>query len=292
MTTSNGSSGVRGRVVLITGAARGIGADAARRLAQRGAHVALVDRDADVLARTAAALGPDVAAFVADVRDAGAVEGAVAATVDRFGGIDAVVANAGISGPPATVAAMAPADFEAVIDINLLGVYRTVRAALPHVVERRGYVLPIASVAAVVPVPLQSAYAASKAGVEAFSRSLRMEIAHTGTRVGVGYFGFIDTDMVRNALAERAVQHALKGIPGILRRPLPVGAAGAAVARGVERRAARVYAPRWVPLLLASRATVGFGSAVATRDPHLAQACEMCVVDEQRTEGKRSGVAA
>jgi NAD(P)-dependent dehydrogenase (short-subunit alcohol dehydrogenase family) len=265
---------IDGRVVLITGAARGIGAEAARRLVDRGARVALVDLDATEIERVAASLGPHAVGFAADVTVPAALQAAVEGTLERFGGIDVVIANAGISGPPAPVATIDPKAFERVIEVNLLGVWRTVRAALPHVVERRGYVLPIASVAAAVPVPLAAAYAASKHGVDGFARSLRMELAATGTRVGIGYFSFIDTDMVRAAFASPAAAHGLSGLPAILRTPVPVGQAGEAIVRGVERRAARVYAPAWVPALLALR---GFGgpieSAVA-RNRHLADACD------------------
>jgi NAD(P)-dependent dehydrogenase (short-subunit alcohol dehydrogenase family) len=263
---------IQDRTVLITGGARGIGADAGRRLVARGARVALVDRDAEGVQRQAELLGEPAAAFVADVTDADALQGVVDATLDRFGSIDVVVANAGISGTPSTVRAVDPAEFERVIEINLLGVWRTVRAALPHVVERRGYVLPIASIAAAFPGPLLAAYTASKHGVEGFARSLRMELAPTGTGVGVGYFGFIDTDMVRDAVAAPAAAEGLKAVPGPLAKRLPVGRAGAAIVRGIERRAKRVYAPRWVPALLVSRGLVGPLDDLAARDPRFAKA--------------------
>lgn len=264
---------VEGRTVLITGGARGIGADAARRLAQRGALVALVDRDADALERVAAGIGERAAAFTADVTDREALDRAVAGAVDRFGGIDVAIANAGVSGTPCTVAAIDPEEFERVIEINLLGVWRTVRATLPHVVERRGYVLPIASIAAALPGPLLAAYTASKHGVDGFARSLRMELAHTGTRVGVGYFSFIDTDMVRDASASPGGGAALSALPGALGKPIPVGAAGKAIVRGVERRAKRVYAPRWIPGMLALRGFGGPLESLAARHPRLIAAC-------------------
>jgi NAD(P)-dependent dehydrogenase (short-subunit alcohol dehydrogenase family) len=263
---------LEGRAVLITGGARGIGADAARRLHERGARVALVDCDAAERERRAVELGEPALAFEADVTDVAGLEAAVRGTVERFGGIDVVIANAGISGTPSTVAAIDPLDFERVIEVNLLGVWRTVRAALPHVVERKGYVLPIASIAAALPSPLMAAYVASKHGVEGFARSLRMELAHTGTRVGVGYFSFIETDMVRHAVANPGVARALTALPGPMRRPLPVGAAGRAVVRGVERRANRVYAPRWVPALLRARGLGGPLETLAARHPRLVEA--------------------
>jgi NAD(P)-dependent dehydrogenase (short-subunit alcohol dehydrogenase family) len=266
---------VDGRVAFITGAARGIGANAAQRLIERGARVMLVDRDAGAVERRAEELGDRAAAAVADVTDPRALDAAVAGAVARFGAIDVVIANAGISGVASTIGSAVPAEFERVIEINLLGVWRTVRATVPHVVERRGYVLAIASVAAVVPVPLLAAYAASKAGVEGFARSLRMELTHTGARAGVGYFSFIDTDMVRNSLADPVAAQAHRAIPGFLGRSVPVGAAGEAIARGVERRAKRVYAPRWVPALLALRGLGGAIDELAARDPRFVKACRM-----------------
>ena len=266
---------VRDRVVLVTGGARGIGAAAARQLALRGAAVVLVDRDAAELERRAAQLGGRAAAIEADVTEVDALEAAVDQAVERFGGVDVVVANAGVSGATSTVATVDPADFERVIEVNLLGVWRTVRAALPQVVERRGYVLVIASVAAAVPSPLLAAYAASKAGAEAFARSLRMELVHTGTRVGVGYFGFVDTDMVREALARPEAGHAHRAIPAPLRRSIPAEAAGAAILRGIERRAKRVYAPGWVAALLALRGMAGPLDALTARHPRVVRACRM-----------------
>ena len=106
------------------------------------------------------------------------------------------MANAGIA-PGGMVRSTDPAAFERTIEINLLGVWRTVRACLPHVIERQGYVLVIASLAAAVHGPGMAAYSASKAGAEAFADSLRAEVKHLGVDVGVGYFSFIDTDMVR-----------------------------------------------------------------------------------------------
>jgi NAD(P)-dependent dehydrogenase (short-subunit alcohol dehydrogenase family) len=256
---------VRDKVVFVTGGARGIGLDAARRLVQRGARVALVDRD-ELVEQRAAELGESATALVADVTDPGALDAAVTATLDRFGAIDVTVAGAGISGFARPIASIDPADFERVTEINLMGVWRTVRATLPHVVERRGYVLPIASIAAALPIPLLTAYGVSKAGVEAFARGLRIELAHTGTRVGVAYFGFIDTDMTRNALEQPPLARARRLAPEILFRPLPVGAAGEAIVRGIERRAKQVYAPRWIPALLATRGLQGPFESLLGRD--------------------------
>jgi NAD(P)-dependent dehydrogenase (short-subunit alcohol dehydrogenase family) len=241
---------VEGRVVLITGAARGIGAATARALKAKGAKVSLVGLEPELLAQLAGELGPDAAWFEADVTDRAALDAAVAGTVERFGGIDVVIANAGVS-PVGTVLTMPPDSFTKTIEVNLLGVYHTVHAALPHVVERRGYVLPIASAAAIMHLPMMAPYAASKAAVEAFANSLRVELAPKGTAVGCAYFSFIDTDMVREADAHPATQRS-----GITGGTAPLSDAVDAIVAGVEKRARRVYAPRWVGALAWARGVV------------------------------------
>jgi NAD(P)-dependent dehydrogenase (short-subunit alcohol dehydrogenase family) len=201
--------GVRDKVVMITGAARGIGAEAARRLAARGARVSLVGLEPQLLEQRVAEIGPSAAWFEADVTDWDALRSATDATVERFGGIDVVIANAGIA-PFGTVATIDPADFEKTIEVNLLGVWRTVRTVLPHVVARQGYILPIASLAAALHPPMLAHYAATKAGVEAFADSLRAEVRHTGTRVGVAYFSFIDTDTLTQRGNQDKITEAVK----------------------------------------------------------------------------------
>jgi len=240
---------VRDKVVLITGASRGIGAEAARRFAKRGARVSLVGLEPELLAGVAGEIGNGAEWFEADVTDWDALRRAVDGTVERLGGIDVVIANAGIA-PFATVATIDPDAFERTIEVNLLGVWRTVRTTLPHVVARQGYILSIASLAAALHPPMIAHYAATKAGVEAFSNSLRAEIAHTGTRVGVAYFSFIDTDMVREGLDSPSANVLRDAMPGPFSKTAPLSAAGRAIERGVARRADKVWAPRWVlPML-------------------------------------------
>jgi NAD(P)-dependent dehydrogenase (short-subunit alcohol dehydrogenase family) len=248
---------VRGRTVLITGAARGIGFEAAQRLYARGANVALVGLEPELLEQRAAELGERAAAFPADVTDWDGLEAAAAGTVERFGGIDVAIANAGL----AAVGSVMHGDiasFERTIEVNLLGVWRTNRVVLPHVVARRGYILNIASLAAVAHAPLMAAYAASKAGVEAFSNSLRQEIAATGTKVGVAYFGFIDTDLVRDTFENPGatyMREQSKDTP--ITRPVPLADAGEAIEQGVLTRAKRVQAPNWVAHMRAARGLIG-----------------------------------
>ncbi|MQY04456.1 SDR family NAD(P)-dependent oxidoreductase [Actinomadura macrotermitis] len=254
-------SPVAGRVAVITGAAGGIGGETARRLAARGASVALLDRDAAGVARTAARLGPRAAAYPVDVTDTAGLAEVMRDIGERFGGIDVLVANAGVSGPLATVAAVEPAAFERVVEVNLLGVWRTVRAALPQVCARRGYILVTSSIAAAIPCPTVAAYGASKAAVEAFGRALRIELAHTGTAVGVAYFGTVDTGLVRGLLTRPGPDR----FPRVIGAPIPVARAGAAMTAGIERRARTVFAPWWVPALLAARAQLALADPLAAR---------------------------
>jgi len=236
---------VAGRVVLITGAARGIGAELARELSRRGARLSLVGLEPERLAETTETLTGEAKWFEADVTDHVALERAVAGTVQHLGGIDVVVANAGIEAV-GTVETIDPATFERVIEVNLLGVWRTVRATLPHVIARGGYVLPIASAAAATHLALMAPYAASKAGVEAFADSLRQELDGTGVRVGCGYFSFLDTDMVSEAFANPAAAKLRDETRGPLSRVYPLHEAVVSMADDVERRARVVAYPRWV----------------------------------------------
>ena len=244
-----------GKTVLITGAARGLGAETARRVAARGANVALVGLEPEELERVAAQCGKNAAWFECDVTETEALEAAVNGTVERFGGIDVVMANAGIA-PMGMTRSMDPMAFERTIEINLLGVWRTVRACLPQVVERQGYVYITASMAAAGHAPGMSAYAASKAGVEAFADSLRGEVKHLGVDVGVGYFGFIDTDMVRGADAHPVLGKLRDNISGPLNKTYPLSMAGKAIADGIEGRKRWIVVPTWARALIVARSLV------------------------------------
>jgi NAD(P)-dependent dehydrogenase (short-subunit alcohol dehydrogenase family) len=243
---------LRGKTVFITGAARGIGAETARRAAAAGANVALVGLEPEELERVTAQCGSDAAAFECDVTDWQALERAVEATVERFGGIDVVMANAGIA-PAGMVRSVDPAAFERTVEINLLGVWRTVRSTLPRVIEGKGYVLVTASLAAAVHGPGMAAYSAAKAGAEAFADSLRTEVKHLGVDVGVAYFGFIDTDMVRATDAHPALGALRANAGGPVAKTYPVSQVGKAVVEGMEKRSRWVVVPRWSRALLVLR---------------------------------------
>ncbi|HWX97281.1 MAG TPA: SDR family NAD(P)-dependent oxidoreductase, partial [Solirubrobacteraceae bacterium] len=190
-----------GKVALVTGAARGIGFATAGRLVSRGASVVVVDLDQEGCALAAAQLHDSRAIGLAgDVTDRAAMQRAVAAAVDRFGGLDVVVANAGVASRVATFRAISSESFERVLDVNLMGVCRTVDAALPEIVRRGGHVVVISSIYAFTNGVGAVPYAMSKAAVEQFGRALRLELAPHGASASVAYFGFIDTEMVHRAI--------------------------------------------------------------------------------------------
>jgi NAD(P)-dependent dehydrogenase (short-subunit alcohol dehydrogenase family) len=256
-----------GRVALVTGAARGIGLETARALQRRGARVALVDLDAAAAEAAAATIGPDALGLAADVSDRTAIGAAVDTVVERFGGLDVVVANAGIANMPATVRVMPEEEFERVVSVNLLGVWRTVRAALPHVLERQGNITVIASVYAFANGMGSLPYAVAKAGVEQLGRGLRAELSVHGVSTTVAYFGFIDTEMVHAALDRNPRAEAMKAaIPKPLRKRLPPSAAGEGVAAAIEGGKATVVLPRRWRILSALRGANPLLDAAALKD--------------------------
>ncbi|MCW2999289.1 MAG: family oxidoreductase [Solirubrobacterales bacterium] len=239
---------LNGKVVLITGGARGVGAEVARRLNRQGAKLVLTDLDAAPLEALAAELGGEanVVTVLADVCDLAAMEAAVAQGAARFGGIDIVVANAGIASY-GSVLAVDPEAFKRVIDVNVTGVFHTVRAALPQVIARRGYVLVVSSLAAYAASPGLAAYHASKAGAEHFANALRLEVAHLGVDVGSAHMSWIDTPLVQDAKQDlSAFNQMLKTLPGPLGRTTSVERCGEIFAEGIARRATHINVPGWV----------------------------------------------
>ncbi|HEX8695428.1 MAG TPA: SDR family oxidoreductase [Longimicrobium sp.] len=235
---------IPGKVVLVTGPARGIGEETARQLAAKGARLSLVGLEPERLAALAGELGPGHAWFECDVTDQAALGRAVAGTVEALGGIDVVVANAGIASN-GTVAVAPVEALVRTIEVNLIGVVRTVSATLPHVTERQGYYLLVSSAAALVAPPGLAAYAASKSGVEFFGNSLRLEVAHKGVRVGVAHPCWIDTDMVRDPRRElESFDEMLRTLPGPFGSVTSVQECAAAFVEGIEKRRRKVFVPR------------------------------------------------
>lgn len=241
---------VSGKVALVTGGAQGIGLEVARLLVERGCRVVITDVQDQALARAVRQLGADHAlGVVADVRDRDAMADAVAQGVARFGGIDIVVANAGITPPPATIRSIDRDAFDRVIAVNQGGVVNTVRATLEQVVARQGHVVVVSSVASFAPGLGGAAYMMSKAAIEQFGRALRLELSVHGATAGVAYFGVIDTPMTTAMFDEHPLGDRISGmLPWPLSRRVRAADAARVLVDGIERRAARTMAPAtWMP---------------------------------------------
>jgi len=235
-----------GKRLLVTGAARGIGAEVARLAVDRGAHVALIGLEADRLRAIADELGPAAIWCEADVRDGQSLQLAIDESAEAMDGIDLVVANAGVVAY-GTVRQADDAAFERVIDVNLTGTFRTLKYATPHLERSRGHVMVVASALSFLALPSMASYAASKAGVEMLTLAYRQEVAHLGVTVGLVHPSWIETDLVKGA--EQDIPSFVQ-----LRKELPypgnvttsVDKAAGAIVDGLASRRARVYVPRAV----------------------------------------------
>ncbi|MFD3920955.1 SDR family oxidoreductase [Streptomyces sp. NPDC058595] len=236
---------LEGQVAVVTGAARGVGELLARKLSARGARVALVGLEAGQLKDVASRLHTECEHWYADVTDHEAMTRVAQEVKERFGKVDIVVANAGVAaGGPFLDSD--PVAWRRVIEVNLIGGAVTARAFLPVLMESRGYFLQIASLAAITPAPMMSAYCASKSGAEAFAHSLRAEVGYKGVRVGVGYLSWTDTDMVRGADEDEVMREMRRRLPWPANRTYPLGPAVERLVAGIERRSAHVYAQWWL----------------------------------------------
>ncbi|MBJ7337895.1 short-chain dehydrogenase/reductase [Mycolicibacterium sp.] len=241
---------IAGKTVLITGAAGGIGSASARALHRRGANVVLTDLRQESVDVLAGELGESrTLAVSVDVTKTADLRDAVAAAVDRFGSLDVVFANAGIAAdPPATVASIDPDEFERVVEVDFLGVWRTVRAALPQVIANRGHVLITSSTYAFVNGLVNAPYAASKAAVHQLGRTLRVELAASGATAGVLYPGWVKTDIANVAFGghDTITEMRARSYPPFLRNAIDPSKVGERVAEGIAKRSPRIVVPsRW-----------------------------------------------
>jgi NAD(P)-dependent dehydrogenase (short-subunit alcohol dehydrogenase family) len=239
---------LNGKVALVTGAARGIGFETASQMHLRGASVAVLDLSAEEAREAAERIGPRAIGIGADVTDQTAMFAAVAEVVEKLGGLDVAVANAGIAPPTVTTARTMPGEeWMRVVDVNLIGAWYTARAALPQISERRGQIVFTGSIYSFANGLLASPYAVSKAGVEALGRALRAELAPLGASASIVYFGWVDTDLVRDSLDRadegRGARILAEILPAFLLKRITPEAAGATIVRALEERAPRSFAP-------------------------------------------------
>jgi NAD(P)-dependent dehydrogenase (short-subunit alcohol dehydrogenase family) len=185
-----------GKVIIVTGASRGIGSAAAGALAKAGATVVLTARDAALTEAAAKAIGDNAHAHACDVSDYAAFAALVAHTKTRFGRLDVLINNAGVIEPIASIADSDPAAWARNIDINLTGAYHAIRAVLPGMLaDGGGTIVNVSSGAAIRPLEGWSAYCSAKAGLHMLTRAVALETAGRGIRVFGFQPGTTDTDM-------------------------------------------------------------------------------------------------
>ena len=248
---------LNGKVALVTGAARGIGFETARQMHMRGASIAVLDLDAGQATEAAERIGPRAIGIGADVTDEGAMMASVAEVVEKLGGVDVAVANAGIAQANfATARGISGEEWARVFEVDMLGVWRTVRAALPQIVERHGQMVVVSSVYAFANGFGNTPYAVAKAGVESLGRALRVELAPHGASATVAYFGWVDTKLVQDAFAQPTADRVKDLSPDFLLKRITPAEAGAGLVRGIEERAPRVFVPKWWRYVSALRGIV------------------------------------
>jgi NAD(P)-dependent dehydrogenase (short-subunit alcohol dehydrogenase family) len=248
---------LNGKVALVTGAARGIGFETARQMHLRGASVAVLDLDATEAREAAERIGPRAIGLGGDVTDQSALMNAVAAVVEEFGGLDVAVANAGIAQKQfATVRGISGEEWERVFEVDMLGVWRTVRATLPQVVERKGQMIVVSSVYAFANGFGNSPYAVAKAGVESLGRALRVELRPHGASASVAYFGWVDTKLVQDSFEQEDSDRIKELSPEWLLKRITPEEAGAGLVQGIEERAPRIFVPKWWRYMSALRGIV------------------------------------
>ena len=196
-------------VAFITGGGSGIGQAAAELLARRGARVALAGRTSDQLAEVAKGIGDaggTAITVTCDVSDEDSVRSAIATTVETWGRLDVVVANAGVNGRWAGIEDLAVEDFRSTLDINLVGTFITIKYAVPYLRRRGGSVIVTSSVngTRMFSNSGASAYSSSKAGQVALAKMLAVELGPDKIRVNVICPGAIDTEISDNTNAENA----------------------------------------------------------------------------------------
>ncbi len=245
---------LKNKVILITGASGGIGAASARALYKAGADLVLTDisqKSVNLLAQEFDS--KRVLPLALDVCDFKAAQQTVKKAVDKFGRLDVVFANAGISwhNSAHTMLSCEEKEFERIIEVDLLGVWRSIKAALPEIVRNKGQVLVSASIYSYVNGACNAPYAVSKAGIEMLARSLRVELSARGATASVLYPGWVDTGIAEIAFGgdELASMMIKTAFPAFLRRLIKPEAVAASVVKGLQKRKSCIMIPlRWVPV--------------------------------------------
>ena len=217
---------LEGKVAIVSGGGTGIGAATAALFRREGAEVAITGRRAEPLEQVAAATG--AVAIPGDTSSGAAVEAAIRSTIERFGGLDVVIANAGV-GFGGAAGEVSDDDWERTLDVNLTGAMQLVRAALPHLVQRPGAaIVAVASVSGLVSTPRSAAYEVSKAGLLALVRSVALDYGPLGVRCNAVCPGWIRTEMGDRAVEEIAAERAitLDEAYALLNEPVPLRRAG------------------------------------------------------------------
>jgi NAD(P)-dependent dehydrogenase (short-subunit alcohol dehydrogenase family) len=271
------------QVVVITGGARGLGALLARRLVQQGNRVTLLDVNAQDLAEQQRQLGNACLALQADVCDLQSLEHSLQQARQTLGEINCVVANAGILSL-GSIEHMNPADFSRTLDVNVTGVFNTIRAAIPHLRETQGYLQVISSLAAAIHTSLMSHYAASKAAVEALADVARQELRPDGIDVGCVHPTFTPTQMLKDAHAQGG-DKLWGGHKGLFSSVQPEEVADAML-DGINNRRRKIIVPKMLAPAVVAPGTVHWVIEKLSRLQGSEEAVAQCQDQERRRFGK------
>ena len=243
---------LNGSIVLITGAGAGIGRALTEEALRRDAHVVAIERDAEVLETLE---GARLTKHCADVCDGARMHEIVAQTLADHGRLDVAIANAGIEKID-PIWAQDPKAFEAVINVNVLGVYRTLQPCLAPIIASGGHLCAMSSIAGIIPFPFGAAYSTSKAAVDMMMRVMRLELLATEATAGAAYFGFIASEMGERVTGHPGVAALSKWMPRPLLGLTPYltpAVAAQRVLNDIEKRKARSYTPGVIRLTYALR---------------------------------------
>ncbi|MBW3658458.1 MAG: SDR family oxidoreductase [Actinobacteria bacterium] len=234
--------------MVLTGAANGIGAATARRLLDAGATVATLDRDGDTLDHLARQLGPAFRPVTGDVRDPEALRRTVAAI---GGSVDGLVVNAAHADLAPVIGGDAD-EAEEMIEINLLGAWRTLREVVPALRRPGGRVVLVTSTSVAVTPQLYGPYAASKAGLEGLANAFTIEVRPHGISVGLLTLHSVDTPTYQRVIGDERLQPMVDRLPPVAFRAMSASDAARAVIRALASNRRRTFAPWWAALPLLS----------------------------------------